>query len=83
MYLFLLIFSVLLSDKKINKFFKSSGLHGIGEGRYIDEKNWPVYEAVRDLPGEAREDFLTEAQKEVETQRGGEGTRLAWGYTRK
>lgn len=26
-----------------------------------------MYEAVRDLTGEAREDFLTEAQGEVET----------------
>lgn len=32
-----------------------------------------MYEAVRDLTGEAREDFLTEAQGEVETHRGGGG----------
>lgn len=42
-----------------------------------------MYEAVRDLTGEAREDFLTEAQGEVETHGVGVGTRLAWGYTRK
>ena len=42
-----------------------------------------MYEAVRDLTGEAREDFLTEAQGEVETHRGGMGTRLSRGYTHK
>ena len=40
-----------------------------------------MYEAVRDLTGETREDLLIEAQGEVETWWG--WTQLAWGYTRK
>ena len=35
--------------------------------RCTDEKNWPVYEAVRDVTGEARVDLLVEAQEEMET----------------